>query len=188
MIFRGIGLGKVRQAEKAVLFMAILLNDQELFEEINSLFQKEFGEILFKTLFQDWNWTDYYKEEMGEGLKRAFIFFKNIIDPSELPEIKLKTNKIEERFSVSNKRRINLDPGYITPSKVVLASTKNYCHRIYLGKGIYAEITLYYKDNSFKPHIFTYRDYATAETISTFNTVRQMIKDLLKAPGTKIKD
>lgn len=175
-------MGKVRPPEKAVLFMAILIKEQELFEEMNSLLQKEFGEILFKTPLQDWNWTDYYKDEMGEGIKRAFIFFKHVIDSSELSEIKLKTNKLEERFSVNNKRRVNLDPGYITPSKVVLASTKNYCHRIYIGKGIYAEITLYYKDNSFKPHIFTYRDYASPETISTFNTVREIIKDLFKAP------
>lgn len=181
-------LGKVRPPEKAVLFMAILLKEQELFEDMNSLLQKEFGEILFKTTLQDWNWTDYYKEEMGEGLKRAFIFFKNIIDPSELSEIKLKTNKIEERFSVNSNRRVNLDPGYITPSKVVLASTKNYCHRIYIGKGIYAEISLYYKGNSFKPHIFTYRDYTAPETISIFNAVREMIKDLLKTGCPQKKD
>ncbi|MCX7793496.1 MAG: DUF4416 family protein [Thermodesulfovibrionales bacterium] len=173
-------MGRLREAEKAVLFTGILLAEEEITETVMPLLNKEFGEILYSTPLKEWKWTDYYRKEMGENLKRFFIFFKNIIDPSSLADIKLRTNEIEEIFSVSGKRRINLDPGYLTPSKVVLASTKNYCHRIYLGKGIYAEITLYYKDNTFKPHIFTYRDYAEPGTISIFNSAREMVKDLLK--------
>lgn len=173
-------MGRVRESEKAVLFVAVLVVEESIRDKVMPLLNEEFGEILYITPLKEWRWTDYYRKEMGENLKRFFIFFKTVIDPSTLSDIKLKTNEIEERFSINGKRRINLDPGYITPSKVVLASTKNYCHRIYLGKGIYAEVTLYYKAGTFTPNIFTYRDYAAFETVSTFNRVREMIKDLLR--------
>lgn len=173
-------MGRIRESEKAVLFAGVLVAEEEIRKRVMPLLNQEFGETLYITPLKEWKWTDYYKKEMGGDLKRFFIFFKKIIDPSTLSDIKLKTNEMEERFSVNGRRRINIDPGYITPSKVVLASTKNYCHRIYLGKGIYAEVTLYYKANTFTPHIFTYRDYAAPETISIFNAARDIIKDLLK--------
>ncbi len=172
-------MGKIRSSEKAILFISTLLADEELLFEIKPILIKEFGEILYETNPLDWNWSNYYREEMGEVIKRSFLFFKTTIDSSSISDIKLRTNNIEDAFSIHGRRRINLDPGYITLSKVVLASTKNYCHRIYLGKGIYAEVTLYYKENSFKPHIFTYRDYADPSTIQVFNSVRNMIKELL---------
>ncbi len=172
-------MGKIRSSEKAILFIAMLLSDEKMVAEITPLLIKEFGEILYETQPLDWRWSNYYREEMGESIKRSFLFFKTPFDSSLLSDIKLRTNNIEDAFAIHGRRRINLDPGYITLSKVVLASTKNYCHRIYLGKGIYAEVTLYYKENSFRPHIFTYRDYADPSTIQVFNSVRNMIKGLL---------
>lgn len=173
-------MGKIRPPEKAILFIAMLLKEQAILNKLNPLLVREFGEVLYETSLQDWNWSDYYREEMGEGLKRGFVFFKDPIDSSMLSKIKLKTNEMEKEFSIDRKRRVNLDPGYITLSKVVLASTKNYSHRIYLGKGIYAEITLYFRNGSFRPHLCTYRDYADPATLKIFNTVRGMIKDSLE--------
>lgn len=173
-------MGRIRDFEKAVLFAGVLVAEEGIKERVKPVLNQEFGETLYSTSLKEWNWTDYYKKEMGDNLKRFFIFFKKVIDPSYIADIKIKTNEIEESFSVNGKRKINIDPGYITPSKVVLASTKNYCHRIYLGKGIYAEITLYYKNNTYRSHIFTYRDYADPETISLFNSAREMVKEILK--------
>ncbi|MGQ9569760.1 MAG: DUF4416 family protein [Thermodesulfovibrionales bacterium] len=116
---------------------------------------------------------------MGWPLYRHFIFFKKLIDPGVLADIKLRTNEIEFLFSSEGKRTVNLDPGYLTLSKVVLASTKDYAHRIYLGKGIYGEITLIYKDNSYKPHLFTYKDYQDKTHIDILMKARGMLKNML---------
>jgi len=98
-----------------------------------------------------------------------------------LAQIKLKTNEIEDALSSKGKRCINLDPGYLTLSKIVLASTKNYAHRIYLGKGVYGEVTLVYvyKDSTYTPHLFTYRDYQDKTCIEMFLNVRAMLKKML---------
>ena len=111
--------------------------------------QDKFGNILFQSNIQPWEYSEHYNKELGNQIYRNFIFFDEIIDPSALADIKLLTNDIEAIYSQDGKRRINLDPGYITLAKVVLASTKNYSHRIYLGKGIYAELALIYKNNQF---------------------------------------
>ena len=94
------------------------------------------------------------------------------------------TNDIESFFSVSGKRKINLDPGYITLAKVVLASTKNYSHRIYLGKGIYAELALLYKNRQFIAMPYTYNDYKDIRYLNMFMKVR----DFLKKPREQIKE
>jgi hypothetical protein len=102
-----------------------------------------------------------------------------VIDPETLADIKVKTNEIEDSFSVNGKRQINLDPGYLTLAKIVLASTKNYAHRVYLRKGIYGEITLFYQDGIFKPHIFTYRDYQEKSCVDMFMRARTLFKKQL---------
>lgn len=96
-----------------------------------------------------------------------------------LADIKIKTNDIEGILSFEGKRRINLDPGYLTLSKIVLASTKDYAHRIYLGEGIFGEITLIYKGGTYEPHMFSYRDYQDESYIKIFMNVRSLYKKML---------
>jgi len=123
-----------------------------------------------------WDYSDYYRDEMGSPLRRSFIFFRQAIDAGRLADIKLITNDIECRLSTSGKRNINLDPGYLTLAKVVLASTKNYSHRIYIGKGIYAEITLIFREGEYRPHLFTYADYASETVRAIFEKGRQFMR------------
>ena len=120
---------------------------------------------------------------MGRGLKRRFYSFSESIKPDRLVDIKLLTNEIEDRFSRSAdfpSRRINLDPGYISPAKLVLASTKNYSHRIYLAKGIYAEVTLYFEKGTFHSFPWTYPDYKSKEYLEIFNKIRGGYLKILK--------
>ena len=124
-----------------------------------------------------WDYSDYYKAELGTPIRRKFIFFRKTIDPGTLCDIKLRTNDIEELLSTEGKRNMNLDPGYLTPYSVVLASTKNYAHRIYIGKGIYAEVTLLFRDNRYQPYLFTYRDYASDEYAELFGRARNFLRD-----------
>jgi hypothetical protein len=172
-------MGKAGSAESGLLFIGTLYNNPEFFTRSNAILQKSFGEILFTSPPSAWDYSLYYKEEIGWPIVRQFIFFRDLIDAGNLPAIKLKTNEIEESLSVNNKRSVNLDPGYLTLAKVVLASTKNYSHRIYLGEGIYAEVTLVYQDDTFKPHLFTYRDYQRPDCIGLFVNARTMLKKTL---------
>jgi hypothetical protein len=112
---------------------------------------------------------------MGTSLFRKFYSFERLIDPEELASIKRWTCDLEASFQDPRARRpVNLDPGYVAPAKVVLASTKDFAHRIYLKDGIFAEVTLVYRKGSFVPLEHTFPDYRTAEYIGFFNRVRRV--------------
>lgn len=172
-------MGKVRAAEPVLLFVGTLYSDAGIFDHSKEILEKNFGDILLTSPSIKWDYSSYYKDELGWPLFRQFIFFKNLIDPKILVDIKLKTNEIEDALSSRGKRCINLDPGYLTLSKIILASTKNYAHRIYLGEGIYGEVTLIYKDGTYNPHLYTYRDYQDKMYIDIFMNVREMLKKML---------
>ncbi|MEK7225507.1 MAG: DUF4416 family protein, partial [Bacteroidota bacterium] len=112
------------------------------------------------------------------NISRKFIGFKNLIEPGDIAAIKIHTNKLEEEIgsvgSYDVSRAVNLDPGYICKSKLILATTKDYSHRIYLQKGIFAEITLKYnsKSSSYQYQPWTFPDYRTWDYIEFFNNVR----------------
>jgi len=128
--------------------------------------------------------TDYYQAEFGLDLKKHFLVFTALIDPSHLPAIKVWTNGIEEKYMINNKRSVNIDPGYITQAKLVLATTKNYSHRIYLGKGIYGDVHLHYQRGEYHPNPWTYPDYADARNIMFFKQIRDdYLKQLVSSPA-----
>lgn len=124
--------------------------------------------------------TKYYAREMGWPLHRRFISFRELIRPSDIVEIKLETNRVERDYLQNGQRGINIDPGYISLERLVLATGKNYTHRIYLSKGIYADLTLIFHQGSFRPLKWTYRDYAAPETIGLFNDLRERYKRQLR--------
>jgi Domain of unknown function (DUF4416) len=177
-------LGKVREPEPAILFIGMLYSDPAILHQGEQTLKEEFGNPLMESPASKWDYSPYYRDELGWPLSRKFIFFKNVIDPETLADIKVRTNEIEESFSINNKRLINLDPGYLTLSKIVLASTKNYAHRIYLKKGIYGEITLYFEDGIFKPHLFTYRDFQAKHCLDIFMQARSLFKKQLDEKAT----
>lgn len=178
-------MGTLHEPRPAMLFVGMLSPDPALIEATARNLADEFGPLEFKGGTSPWNYSDYYAAEMGAGLHRQFIFFSRLIDPVRLPGIKLTTHAVElalsERTAGSTRRRINLDPGYLTEAKVVLATTKDYAHRVYLGSGIYAEVALRYKEaaKSFVPLDHTYRDYQAAETIRLMNDARGRLRKRL---------
>ncbi len=129
--------------------------------------------------------TEYYREEMGSPLFRWFITFTKLISMTALPEIKLATNDLEEKYSIpEGKRRMNIDPGYFCQAHVVLATTKGYTHRPYLRDGIYADLTLIFRDKSFRPLEWTYPDYRQEAIILLFNQFRKRyLEDLKRSKG-----
>ena len=171
-------MGKIKPPEKALLFISTLYPDASIFEYSQKILENNFGDILFISPSLPWDYSSYYKHELGWPLFRQIIFFKDLIDPGLLADIKLKTNEIESELSSEGKRRINLDPGYLSLSQVVLASTKNYAHRIYLGKGIYGEVTLIFQNGTYIPHLFTYKDYQDKTHIDIFMNAREMLRKI----------
>lgn len=140
-----------------------------------------YGEILEATESTHFSHSSYYSEEMGENLLRCFIGFKDFISPSKLASIKKNTNLLEESFSIDNKRTINIDPGYLDLPKVVLASTKDFSHRIYLGEEIFAEVTLHWRQKrGFVDLPWTYPDYKSVYAKEFFGKLRDYYVSTLK--------
>ncbi len=166
-------MGLIRKPQTVKLIIGFIFQDESILTQTERRLKKHFGPIDYESPILPFTQTDYYQKEFGNDLKRKFISFKKLVLPSRIAQIKNLTNRLEERSSQDRKRRINIDPGYLDMAKLVLASTKDYKHRIYLDHGIFAEITLYYQKNSFKSWEWTYRDYATEEYIAIFNTIRE---------------
>jgi hypothetical protein len=167
-------MARIRPVDKTLLFVGALYSDQEYYFRACEALRDIFGDIAMESPPSSWDFSDYYKDEMGTPIFRRFVFFREPFSPDELADAKLKTIKLETGFSVEGKRQINLDPGYLTPAKVVLASTKDYSHRIYLRDGIYAEATLIFKGNRFQPHLHTYTDYKDEKRQRLFLLAREM--------------
>ncbi|MFH1854227.1 MAG: DUF4416 family protein [Candidatus Omnitrophota bacterium] len=169
-------MGKAKRPKKVKLIIGLLAKNKKLLNEIEELFVKDFGEIDYRGGDLLFTHTEYYKQEMGYPLKRRFVSFKKLISPGHIADIKIITNGLEEKFSTRKgavtKRAINIDPGYVSDSKLVLATTKDYFHRIYLKKGIYAEVTLAWQNNGFRPFEWTYPDYRTPEYLEILNDIR----------------
>ncbi len=163
--------------DNAFLFIGSLFSSDNIFDAVLTTLTENFGNILYKTPTLPWNYTSHYNKELGTSIYRNFIFFEKSIDPSYLVDVKLITNEIERVFSHNNNRQINLDPGYITLAKVVLASTKNYSHRIYLGRAIYGELALLFKNGKFISLPYTYNDYKDEIYLNIFMKVRRLIKE-----------
>lgn len=144
-----------------------------------------FGRIEAKTTPVPFLYTTYYEKEMGRGLVRTFLLFQPLVGREELPSMKLRTNDMESLFSENGQRLINIDPGYISLEQVVLATTKGYSHRLYLGQGIYGDLTLVFGEGTFKTLPWTYPDYGSSESIAMFNAWRDQYKRALRSSFNK---
>jgi hypothetical protein len=176
-------MGEIKKHQPVKLIVGMIAADSALFLSAEELLSQKFGDIDFSSDVISFDYTNYYAKEMGENLLRKFISFEKFIQPEECPKIKHFTNELEKRFLLegTDKRLINLDPGYLTAAKLVLLSTKDYIHRIYLNDGIYAEITLEMAGNSFRAWKWTYPDYRSEEYISIFNEIRQMYMEQIRS-------
>jgi hypothetical protein len=127
--------------------------------------------------------TDYYEAEMGGDLRKQFWAFEVLRDPSEIVAAKRASNQWEEAYAGLGRhaeaRPLNVDPGYLTLAKLVLASTKDHAHRIYLGEGIFAEVTLNYRRRAWTPLPWTYPDYRRGDFQEFFSLCRESLQQKL---------
>jgi len=163
----------------AKLICAITFSPSVKLDNIIIQLENAFGQIDDKSNIIEFIHTDYYTPEMGPDLKKLLVSFFNPFKAENLWMAKHTTNDIERMFSDSGKRQANLDPGYLETSKLVLASTKNFSHRICLNQGIYAEVTLLYADGKFQKLPWTYPDYLEKSFLDFLSKTRENYKDSL---------
>jgi len=176
-------MGEERKPQKVKLFFGLIFSDRQILAAAEKRLSHDYGEIDSRSPVVFFDKTSYYEKEMGPGLLRQYISIKPLMDIGDLPSVKSQTNILEKLFSdPRGNRQINIDPGYLVFSKVVLATTKDYNHRLYIGDNMYAEVTLHFKGEakSFVPWEWTYPDYRDPMAVDFFNNLRSMYKEQLR--------
>jgi hypothetical protein len=178
----------VRFPDAVKLIVSIIAVDTRQMDTVIGQLEEHYGMSDVVGVLHGFHYTDYYAPEMGSALIRRFLSFRALVRPELLPEIKTATNRIEDERSEQARRQVNLDPGYISAAHLILATGKGYTHRPYLRRGIYADLTLAFRDKTFHPLPWTYPDYADARQISFFNRIRQRyITQLRQGEGRELR-
>lgn len=160
-------------AEDVKLIASLFSADGCLIGDALDALSERYGRADFISAPMSFDYTDYYSKEFGCSLVRRFVAFERLIRPESLPDVKLWTNALEQRLSLAGQRRVNIDPGYLARAHLILATGKGYTHRPYLRDGIYADVTLMYRDKKFHPLPWTYPDYAGEEMIGMLARIRE---------------
>jgi hypothetical protein len=142
------------------LIIGLFMRDKPLLEPLAAELTSAYGPLDLISSWIPFDYTSYYEPEMGSPLFRRLLSFRTLIDQEQLAAIKVRTNSLEEGCSQNGRRRVNIDPGYLLLERFVLASGKNFSHRIYIGQKIYADLTLIYRHGAFERLPWTYPDYA----------------------------
>jgi Domain of unknown function (DUF4416) len=172
-------MGEIHEPTPVLLIIAASSRHLAALDWASARCAEHFGPVALASDAFDFTETVYYAATMGADLKKQFLAFERLIDPVALSEIKRETNQWEAEYAAlgrhSEPRPLNLDPGYITTAKLVLASTKDHAHRIYLREGIYAEITLSYRKRSWQAMEWTYPDYRRDDYQRFFTQCRERL-------------
>ncbi len=177
-------MAPIREPEPVKLILGMLSAFPGTFAAAEQALVEALGPVDLRSEVTAHEFTEYYRDEMGHPLARSFLAFARLIDPGELPEIKRSTNDLERQIAAGGEwnapRPINLDPGYVAPAKLVLASCKDYTHRIYLGDGVYAETTLAWINGRWETYRWTYPDFRTANYQDFLTQVRARLMEQRK--------
>ncbi len=178
-------MSEPRAALPAKLLVALLMPDRALLEPVCQVLCERFGELEMTSPWYPFDFTDYYAEEMGAGLERRVLVFRDLVQQDDLAGIKHITNDLEQQLrGDAPGRRVNIDPGYLLAERFVLATGKNFPHRISIGMGIYADLTLLFRNGGYQILEWTYPDYQEPEMRSFLLTVRKRyLNDLRQIPA-----
>jgi hypothetical protein len=175
---------ELKEPRGVKLIIGILAADRQCLDAATDAIEGKFGKADFVSDVWPFEQTDYYKRETGGSIVRQFVSIDRLIDPGELASIKHQSNELEQelasRLAANVPRPVNLDPGIVEPSKLILASTKNYSHRIYIGQKIYAEVTLVFDKGRWRPFEYTYPDYRQQYYFDFFDKVRGRLVEQLR--------
>lgn len=159
--------------EPVKLISSVFSGSRDILNKAIMILSEKFGGFDYISAVVPFEYTDYYAKESGPSLVRRFMSFEKLVSPDVLPDIKLFTNKVEEKFMRDGNRLINIDPGYISRAHLILATGKAYTHRPYIRDGIYADLTLIFTNHTFQSLEWTYPDYSDSGTIMMFNNIRE---------------
>ncbi|MFP4362675.1 MAG: DUF4416 family protein [Spirochaetia bacterium] len=173
-------MGNIQKFQKEKLIIGVLLSNLDEISSVKAWLIPEYGEIDYESEPLLFTYTKYYTKEMGTEIYRIFLSFKNLISPERLSDIKIFTNTLEQRFAFAGARKVNLDPGILNNSRLILASTKDNVQRVPLKKGIFAEITLQYMHGEFVDLFWTYPDYKSEEYKQILSEIRKKYSLQLK--------
>jgi hypothetical protein len=173
-------MGTAREVQPVKLIASLLTGDLALLDPVREALAHTWGPIDFTSPLLPFDHTTYYAAEFGPGLQRQIITFAALIPPRDLPRVKHQTNNLEGDWTLAGRRQVNIDPGYVSLGKLVLATTKDHAHRLYLGQGIYGEVTLTYQRGRFRPWPWTYPDYASDGYCTLFDGIRTRYKAQLR--------
>ena len=152
---------------------AILSAHRELIGQAARKWEELVGPLDYAGPEMTFNQSEYYREEMGWPQYKRIFAAETLVDPAALVDIKIGCQKIEAEFTSDGRRSVNLDPGYVSPERLVLATGKNAAHRLYLGGGVWGELTLIYESGQYRALPWTYADYAS-------DPVLEVVADLRK--------
>ena len=170
-------MGTIKPPQRVKPFVGLLLSELLLLEKCKEALERYFGPLDIQSPIIPFSYSNYYNAEMGDQISRLWMSFLQLQDPGNLADWKIKSNHLEDSWTKERSgkrlRQVNIDPGYVSDSKIVLASTKNFSHRIYLSSGIYAEVTLNYRKNiGWQTYEWTYPDYKDAPAVNFFTQLR----------------
>jgi hypothetical protein len=165
-------MSELQTPRPAKLVIGILTGELQFIEELVPEFISLYGQIDTVSPWMVFDYTRYYENEMGSPLSRRLFSFQSLIEQQDLTNVKLATHQIERKYSPNGRRRVNIDPGYMLRERFVLASGKNFSHRISIGGGIYADLTLIYQKGRFQVLPWTYPDYADDGMLKYLERVR----------------
>lgn len=177
-------MGKIKTAPQVKLFVGVLTSIPEVLPQARARLSALYGPVDLVSEQIPFDKTTYYDAEMGSPLFRSFLAFSGMVGPAEIAEIKVETNAIEAEMAsrfTSVPRPVNLDPGYLELSKIVLASTKNFYHRIYLSMGIFAEVTMHFEAGQWKSFPWTFPDFQSGRYSAFFTSLRSHYRQQLKS-------
>ena len=169
-------MGAEQDFEKVKLFSGAIFRETAVYEKTKEKLIAGLSDVDLESQLFDFDATTYYDTEMGAPLYRMFMSFRILVDPQTLTAVKQLTNRIEKDFSLNGRRRINLDPGFVSLANVIIATTKNHYHRIPLQEGIYAHLEYVVKHTRFYPLEWTYPDFRGPSYIRFFEELRAAYK------------
>ncbi|UCF63730.1 MAG: DUF4416 family protein [bacterium] len=174
-------MGQIRIYPPVKYFAAITYSSGNDLEEVKRSLEKLISPVdEISRVFPFSQFTDYYDAEMGNDLQKSFLSFQDLKPAELLPDIKISTNQLELKFIKNDLRCVNIDPGYVCAAKMILATTKDYDHRIYINRGIFGDVHYRYRQGEFRFNDWTYPDYKQPEVVAFFTETRKIYLQQLK--------
>jgi hypothetical protein len=165
-------MGTPHEPDAARLFIAVMCGPAFDTALVTAELLQRFGPVQISCGPLAFGFTEYYESEMGTGLLKTYQVYERPFERGQLADVKIAANAIEARYVRDGKRTVNIDPGYLCRDKLVLASTKDFYHRLYLGQGIFGEVTLHFSKGAWRVFEWTYRDYQQPEVLGILTAAR----------------